>query len=215
MTSKLDQLRKICQPYCSYNNNASFQYNIVDHESKYVFKKCIDEYKNQYLVVLEKISQTRHNESRSNVFNKDRAGFRGSVFKVILIIDIENLNSNLDAIRSCYEKIITQVGKDKKINIIYTDYIKGKLVYPDFYDENINNISSNGIHYFKTLDATYYYDIDQKRNIDEYCIRFNPSGAKEAEGLYANNNMHGIWIYYSLNEQPGMCVTYNNGIEIS
>lgn len=195
----MDQLKQICQSYRSYNH---------------VFKKCFDQYKNQYIVVLEKTNQTRDNEMRSDVFNRDFASFRASVLKVLLIIDFKNLNYNLDQITSYYEKPITRVGDCKIIQPIYTDYIKSELVHPDCYDEYIFNVCSNGIHYFKSLDAAYYYDLDQMEYVNGYCIRFNASGAKEGEGLYVNNKMHGQWTFYALKEDPALLVTYENGIEI-
>jgi hypothetical protein len=86
------------------------------------------------------------NESRKTVINKDFAKFRCNGLIVILIFDIVD-NTYISRINH-----ITQINNTKTL------YKVGKLVEPDFFDSDLNDICSHGIHYFLTLIAAVYYD---------------------------------------------------------
>lgn len=132
-------------------------------DSKYVFKKCVDvddsEYEGKerkWLVVLEKLSDTRTTEKRDGVYNPNFAKFRADKLKVIEIINVNNLNND--------KKSITNVYTDNKYEG-YDDVIYHKMVYtvndvvfPDFFDDCIDNVCSNGIHYFKSFDMAFAYE---------------------------------------------------------
>jgi hypothetical protein len=126
---------------------------------KYVFKKCIDlgdeDNDRRWLVVLEKLSDTRTNEKRRGIHDSKFAKFRADKLKVIEIFDVNNLNVDRKSITNVYTDNKYE-GYDDVIfhKIVYT---VGDIVYPDFYDEAIENVCSNGIHYFKSFDTAFSY----------------------------------------------------------
>src|SRR5205823_528566 len=76
------------------------------------------------------------------------AKYRANKLKVLMIINIRNLSS-IVSIDHFYENSF-----DKKT---FITYIVDKVVYPDKFDDNIDNVCSNGIHYFKSIDRAYNY----------------------------------------------------------
>ncbi len=76
-------------------------------------------------------------------------------------------------------------------------YEKGKIVLPDRFDYNLNHICSNGIHYFKTIDAAFYYSKQVPTNYTGYWINYHfEKGEKYSEGYYINGLRDGKWIYW-------------------
>lgn len=123
-------------------------------DDKYVYKIIMSNSK-RYLIVLEKLPNTKTNELRMNIANKKTAKFRGSIFKVECIIDTENPNLDVE---------ITSIRNSR--DTLYatgTWYTTGKNVEPDEYDEDIKLVCSNGIHFFKEPEVAYFYDFDPKK----------------------------------------------------
>jgi hypothetical protein len=124
------------------------KYKTYLESSKYVFKYCkeysyINHKYNDTIIILQKLEDTLTNESRKDVVDEKYAKFRANKLLVVLIFDINDLNIE-------YESIIN-------ILQIKTIYKKGEIVFPDNFDKNLNKVCSNGIHYFKTIDAAFYY----------------------------------------------------------
>src|SRR5271170_5380155 len=141
--NKLVQLLAFCQ---EYTNNSLYVYKICrDKASKYKTVK--------WFVVLQKLPDTKTNECRKDVVDKNYAKFRADKLRVVKII-----NTNKPTLT---KKYITHRGP----NMVKTKYVVNKIVESNEYDDNIDNVYSNGIHYFKTLLPAYYYrDIPDKYN---------------------------------------------------
>lgn len=140
---------------------------------------------------------TQTNESRNEIIDKSSAKFRANKLKVLKIINVNNLKS-----------ISTIINKYKTKTLKYK---VGEIVESKHYDEEINNICSDGIHYFKTLIPAYYY-----RHVpDMYTgkwITYYDNGQKESEGKYYNEQKTGYWITWYENGQKETEGNYINGI---
>ena len=90
------------------------------------------------------LNDTITNESRTNVIDHIYAKFRGNQFLVIDIINKFDINKHIGEIQnSTYTH-----------NII--KYKKGEMVKSNSFDENLNNVCSNGIHYFKSIEPALF-----------------------------------------------------------
>jgi antitoxin component YwqK of YwqJK toxin-antitoxin module len=214
MTDDLKLLKNACTKYTKISNDDGFD----SLSSKYVYKKCIDHTNKsiQCLVILEKLDVTITNENREYVTNARYASFRADKLKVVAII---NINDVLNT-RPC---LLTSF----RINYIsvMTIYEVGKTVHSNFFDNELNNVHSGGIHYFKTIEPAYFYskNFQEKYTGQYHC--WSDNGSLICEGHYANGFRSGLWTYfysdgkklsegsYIDNEQSGEWVFWhNNGV---
>lgn len=145
------------------------------NDDQYVYKKCFDN-----IIILKKCDDTKTNEEREDVFDERYAIFRADKLLVVKILngwsrdeynihyeyDYFNSNKSLedeyDLTYACSsKKIYSESGKwFSNKNYITVDelftYEQDKQIYVTNYDERINEIYSNGIHYCKTLEAIFY-----------------------------------------------------------
>jgi hypothetical protein len=116
-------------------------------DPQYVYKMCTD----RYLVVLKKLDHTKTNESRKSdrkyPINPSCAKYRANILEVVQMIDI------LD--RTCVDAIVNTITSSYKN--VTTQYTVGHTVCPDSYDDCLENVCTNGIHYFKTPYRAYFY----------------------------------------------------------
>lgn len=179
-----------------YPNYAKY----VDDES-YVYKLCKNSDENNWLIVLQKLQDTITNEDRKNVINSDFAKHRANKLKVIEITNINDASIKRTSI----------VNKFSLNNITKTlVYSVGEIVESDSFDENHDEIYSNGIHYFKTLAGAYFYRFTPKNYSGLWLEWFN-NGEKYSEGFYLNGERTGNWIYWHRNGQKLEEGTYVNG----
>ncbi len=119
----------------------------------YVFKKCeAKTYTKNYscLVVLKKpVKDFQCNESRKDIVDPNFAKFRCNGLITVAIYDLINTKF----IDSITHKCTMYLGFKKIL------YQVGKLSIPDLYDANIDEVCTNGIHYFITLEAALNYGI--------------------------------------------------------
>lgn len=106
-----------------------------------VYKSC-----HNYVVRMLKLSDTITNESRYGVHNKKFAKFRGSKFLVTHIVDKLNPSVAIEQITNSQSSRITTY----KIN---------EIVIPDKFDTSLDRVCTNGIHYFLSIEAAFYYDL--------------------------------------------------------
>lgn len=109
------------------------------NQEQYVYKLCLG----HYLVVMRKLDDSKTNESRTNIYNLMYAKCRANKLEVCRIIDIDSL-LDVKQIENHYDQ--------KRL-----EYKVGNVVYPDYYDSNLQNVCSGGVHYFKRLKRAYYY----------------------------------------------------------
>lgn len=191
-------------------------YNIDPNDQNYVYKLCL----NKWLIILQKLPDTITNENRYDINNMKYAKFRANKLKVILIISI--INFNTDVTKNIVDTIINYY------NNISTQYTVNKIVYSNSFDQNLNNICTTGIHYFKTLKPALYFKkysnnysgiwmswhnngrIALKMNIingkksGKY-ETWNTNGQYNIIGEYINDNKSGNWIEYYDNGQINYC----------
>jgi antitoxin component YwqK of YwqJK toxin-antitoxin module len=113
----------------------------------YVFKSCSIE----WIVILQKLEDTKNNELRDDVKDSMHAKFRANK---LLVIDIVNKFNNQTI--------------DKTTNSFYAKkiiaYKKGEIIEVLNFDEDLNEVRAPGIHYFKSPTAAFYYELGNKRN---------------------------------------------------
>lgn len=200
---KLQQIRDICKDYIL---------------SGHVFKKCKDIYGNVYIVVLCKTQQTKDNEKRSGVVNLWTAKFRADSLIPVLFINFETLNTDCDQIKHSFFKPSTDFNFNLNLNLVEipTVYKKGYIVKPDHYDENINNICTNGIHYFKSLEPAYYYNINtDDRYYTGYCVGYYASGMIKETAWYLGGKYNGFYVSYHESGNVKASGSYTSGMKNS
>lgn len=179
--SLLEPILNVCKKYTN--------------DELYVYKVCCDILSNEsnkdnikWLVVMKKLDDTKTNEGRKNIVNKDCAKFRANKLLVVKIININK--------PSLSKKYIVNKYQDYKS----IRYEVGKIVIPNEYDENIENVNSGGIHYFRTILPAFY----RRDTPDDYSgnsIEWYENGQKESEGLYVDGYKFGKWTKWYENGQ--------------
>lgn len=171
--------------------------------SKYLYKKCIDcedqDKSRIWLIILEKLIDSKTNEKRKNVANKKYAKFRANKLNIVEII---NINSP-DITKT---QITHKCGDSKVI------YKVGSTICSSHYDENIEHVRTNGVHYFKTIDCAYFYKdipIDHSGPIYNW---YN-DGRKAYEGYYLEGIKTGKWIFWYGNGDVKCQGEYKNGLQ--
>jgi antitoxin component YwqK of YwqJK toxin-antitoxin module len=157
-----------------------------------VYKKC----KNRWIVVMKPLPSTRTNESRDNVRDPGYAKFRADKLKVLVIFSIFDPSKKMRA-------IINKFGKIK------IKYKVTKIVRPNKFDNNLNIICSGGVHYFKSLEAAFFYG---KRHIKSGHWRsWYDNGQICEEGDYQDNKQTGHWRSWYSNGQICQEGDYQDG----
>jgi antitoxin component YwqK of YwqJK toxin-antitoxin module len=161
-------------------------------DAGYVFKSCSI----NWIVVLKKLQDTKTNESRYNVKNSMYAKFRANKLLVVDIMHKFN-DESIGKITNCsYE--------DKTIT-----YKKCKTVEVSDFDENINNICTPGIHYFKSPEAAFYYELINVEN--GICKKWYENGQLHSEGTFKGNKLNGSCKNWYRNGKLQEECTYKNG----
>jgi hypothetical protein len=132
---------------------------------------------------MKKLKDTLTNEGRQDIVDPNYARFRANKLKVVLIFDSENPRINVNSIQN-------------KFNNTLTVYERGKIVYPDQFDEAIDEVYTHGIHYFKTIDAAFYYERKYCQYYSGLVLSHYSNGQKISEGNYVNCLEHGIWTFW-------------------
>ena len=161
------------------------------NKSEYVYKICSD-----HIVVMKKLQDTKTNENRNNVADSLYAKFRADKLFVVKILNINNIES--------IKKI---VNNNYKIKIIYKC---DEIIIPDKFDENIDEVCSSGIHYFKTIDAAFYYK-ELPRLFTGKWIYWHENGNKSYECEYIDGKETGKWISWYENKNKSSEGEYING----
>jgi antitoxin component YwqK of YwqJK toxin-antitoxin module len=169
----------------------------------YVYKVCCDILSNndkvsvKWVIVMKKTKNTRTNEARMDVADPRHAKFRANELKVIKIFNKNNPKLTKRFVVNKYKERILK-------------YMVGKVVKIDDYDENIEEVCSKGIHYFKTLETAYYYG-DMQKNYTGIWTCWHDNGKKASDGYYVNGKQSGQWICWYDNEKKSTEGCYING----
>lgn len=170
----IDNILKFCDKYV---NDKTYVYKLCNHYS-------IMDNSRRWLVILQKLAGTKTNEHRFGVLDTNCAKFRANKLKVIEIIDIYNPKYTKKSIINTFDSV------HKK------PYEVGKIIESDAFDEDIDSVCSDGIHYYNTpLPACYYRDVPN--NYTGNWITWYNNGHKQSEGGYINGEQSGKWIEMS------------------
>jgi antitoxin component YwqK of YwqJK toxin-antitoxin module len=161
-------------------------------DKEHVFKSCSRE----WIVILEKLEDTHTNENRCDIVDPLYAKFRANKLKVVNIIH-KFKNQEID-------KIQNSVYSDKKIT-----YKKGEVIEDENFNVNIENVCAPGIHYFKSKEAAFYYEIP-----DNYTGRYNQwyqNGQRYIECVFKNGKLDGLYKEWHGNGQLKIICMYEDG----
>jgi len=140
-------------------DNILNSYLAYTQDPQYVYKKCRDD----YIVILRKPLFVNTNENRKSVKNPSYAKFRADRLEVVLIFNAIEPTNTVTTAYSIYDY-------DFKYEV-------GKLIN-DTYDINSEVICGQGIHYFKTIQAAYYYEISPTMLTNHFgrYVRYHDNG---------------------------------------
>ena len=149
-------------------------------DSNVVFKSTKDA-----IVVLEKTHITKTNEGRSlGKFGDSRyAKYRANELKVINIFDRYN----------------PSIKKEKTVSSLRTSfgYKVGTIVKEHEYNDDIEKVCTYGIHYFKTLEAAFYYRIGRYNSVNGVVIKRNSDGKKIEQYFLCGEGIDGVCTRWS------------------
>lgn len=142
--------------------------------NKYVYKSC----NRDCIIVLEKLPDTVTNENRKSIINPAYAKYRANKLKVIFIFNKLNLTI-LPHVHNIIDNLMF-LARDEQIK-----YIKNENAESYEYDNNPENVISEGIHYYTSLEGAYYSEF--------------------------MNNYSGPYVRYFSNGQLAYKINYING----
>jgi antitoxin component YwqK of YwqJK toxin-antitoxin module len=160
----------------------------------YVYKSCAD-----CVVILERLPDTVTNENRNNIKNKECKSFakyRGSKF---LVKDIFHKFDSTKKVSS-----ILSSNFENKL-----EYKIGKIIIPDDFDRNLEEVCSNGIHYFLKLECAFYYSLEEITN-GEY-LEWYENGQQLIKCTYTDGKRNGEYLEWYENGQQLIKCTYTDG----
>jgi antitoxin component YwqK of YwqJK toxin-antitoxin module len=162
--------------------------------SIYVYKSC-----GEYVVILERLLNTITNENRNNIPNeqsKPFAKYRGSNFLVKDIFHkFDSTNKVLSILSSNFENKL--------------EYKIGKVIIPDNFDTVLENVCSNGIHYFLKLECAFYYSLQKIQN-GEY-LEWHDNGQQHIKCTYTDGKRNGEYLAWHDNGQQHIKCTHTDG----
>jgi hypothetical protein len=173
------------------------QYKQYIDDPDCVYKQCRD----RWIVIMKLLPDTRTNETRNNVRDAQYAKFRANKLKVLVIFSIKNPSKRMRAIINEYA--MTQIK-----------YKVNKIVRPDAFDNNLNVVCGNGVHYFKSIDAAFYWDWGARRFTSGQWCQWYENGQIVYKGDYQNRKKIGHWCKWYENGQIAREGDYQNGKEI-
>ena len=66
-------------------------------------------------------------------------------------------------------------------------YKKEEIIKSDLFDNNLDEVCLNGIHYFKSIEPAFYYEINKLKNINEIYKKWFANGQIEENCNYKND----------------------------
>lgn len=147
------------------------------------------------IIIMRKLDKT--NESRGNVKDPKYAKFRANRLDVLAIIDLDTLGT-LGSITNIYLNYRSVFSYD----IIECQYTVGDQVQSDWFDEDLENIYSNGIHYFKTIEGAYFFRQRPKTYTGTW-LEFYDNGQMKSTGYYVNGEETGRYMEWDENGTLG------------
>jgi hypothetical protein len=183
----------LCKPFMNPDIIAALE---PYEEEGMVFKSC----QREWIVVMERTENTKTNEARKGLIDSDYAKYRGSEFKVLNIINKYDVTKKVEEINSSH-----------RYNPI--TYRIGEIVKSNFYDENIQEVCSTGIHFFLTFERAYMYENDSERIhiFDGAYKLWEDDGRLIGLRFYKDRKLHGQYRVWNADGTLQITGTYNNG----
>ena len=175
-------------------------------ESHIGYKKC----RQNRIVKLE--IKGINNENRSDIYERKYASMRCSE---ALVLDIYDAGTDSETGISNAKRETAQSIYDP--NFIYK---VGEIVVPDFYDENENEVVTNGIHYFLNEKQASKYQYVTKDNGYEECHQlisgpfeeYNHNGHIRERSFYINGKHNGLYERWTCDDELYARCFYENGL---
>jgi antitoxin component YwqK of YwqJK toxin-antitoxin module len=168
-------------------------------EGNFLYKSCSTD-NDSWIVVLQLADRSITNQCRLSIGHPNRkyAKFRASKAKVIDIIHKFDQTKIIDSVKSSshYYKI---------------EYVKGTIVLPNAFDTNLSKVCSSGIHFFESIEAAFYYELDKLKNYTGHWTEWHQNGKKMAEHYFRNGISTGYWTEWKENGQKKFEGYYTNG----
>ncbi len=80
------------------------------------------------------------------------------------------------------------------------DYRMGKIVKPNYFNENLDAVCAEGIHYFKTREAALSWFYRENGNFpDGNLTAWHENGQKLSEGMWKDGYQDGVWMEWQDN----------------
>lgn len=143
-----------------------------------------------------------NNQSRQTISYPDFATYRCSSALVIKLESIYDLSNDYTPSPhtpppntpdcSKVNSKVSPIFKGYSICDKHFSYIVGQTIVVQDFDHNLENIKSNGIHYFLSWGQAYYWNL----GITNYTGKFTtwyPDGLIESTGSYNNGLKEGLW----------------------
>lgn len=131
-------------------------------------------------------SWTITNESRC-VHDSLHAKFRATLFKVLMIIN----KGTSETIES-----ITVPGLFSGGQSVQTTFTVGEIVIPNSYDCDVNNICTNGLHFFNDFDTAFFYDYNLPHDFTGTQVLYDNDGQIMTSTEYLNGIKNGLHLSY-------------------
>ncbi len=160
-------------------------------ENEYIYKGCGD-----YIVVMKLLEDSITNESRKDIININYAKHRTNKVKVILIIHKFTLDA-VDNVENSYH--------EKKLK-----YTTNEIIEEKDYDMELNNVCSAGIHYFKTIECSFYFTLIRELYTGHYILRHD-NGQMYIECDYSDGKINGHYTRWYVNGQTSNECDYTDG----
>jgi len=160
--------------------NNAFENPSMDDTIKY--KRCGD-----FIVQMKRMQDTKDNEMRAKVVDARYAKFRANKLMVMRILDTLS-NVFVDSIKHSYKHIYGDIP---------IEYRVGKIALPNGFEDNVDIICAEGIHYFNTLFAAYCYVRNEVMNSNEngtfFC--FGPTLSRRQAQEWFARHFHQFYVH--------------------
>jgi antitoxin component YwqK of YwqJK toxin-antitoxin module len=163
-------------------DNLIFRCDEYISDTKYVYKSC-----GNYIVVLEKLIDSRTNECRSNIADPKYAKYRANKLKTMLIINKFDPSDVIMEIENSYykEKVV---------------YRTNEIIEIADYNMDLKKVCTIGIHYFKTIEQSFFWKLlELNPTYTGKKIGWHENGTKSLEGEYKDGKEEGTWIFWHKN----------------
>ena len=158
---------------------------------KYVFKST-----NDAIVVMKKLATTKTNETRI-VIDERHAKYRADKLMVVDIIDKYHPHRLMEITKSYFDDGFT--------------YTVGTIACDNSFDKDLHKICTKGIHYFKTVEAAFYFNLELNQEFDGIIKEWHSDGEIQLETQFKSGILNGVSRRYDCGRLESE-TQYKNGV---